>query len=156
MLLHRLTKASLCQRDFPTYNHNRMITKTRGFTLTELLVVIAIIIILSGILLPAIQMVRGRALVQKAGVDIEVIKTALEQYRNDFGDYPPSTLAEAGWISKKPDNDPNVENEGNEAMLGLLSTRLGGPYIRMGTGSRQPYGNTDKDWDPSNPLISKY
>ncbi len=60
-----------------------------GFTLVELLVVIVIIGILVGLAIPAINMVRRRALATRIGMEIKQLESAVEAYREKYGDYPP-------------------------------------------------------------------
>ena len=63
--------------------------KHSGFTLVELLVVIAIIGVLMSIALPAINMVRRRALVTRVAAEVTQMASAIEAYRERHGDYPP-------------------------------------------------------------------
>src|SRR5438045_609121 len=60
----------------------------RGFTLIELLVVISIIIVLAGILLPAITKAWKKAARTAMANDLQAVASALEAYKQDFGDYP--------------------------------------------------------------------
>ncbi len=68
--------------------------KKNGFTLLELITVIGIIVILAGILLPAIGIVKQRAKSARAQADIESLCVALKMYESDFGTYP-STVADS-------------------------------------------------------------
>jgi type II secretory pathway pseudopilin PulG len=60
----------------------------RGFTLIELLVLIGIVVILAGLLLPAVARMRKEANINIAKQEFQMISNALEQYRTDFRDYP--------------------------------------------------------------------
>jgi prepilin-type N-terminal cleavage/methylation domain-containing protein len=64
--------------------------QSRGFTLIELLVVIAIIGLLMTLLVPAVtkatEMVRA---IQTRGI-LKSLSVGLEDFKQDFGDYPPS------------------------------------------------------------------
>jgi prepilin-type N-terminal cleavage/methylation domain-containing protein len=62
----------------------------RGFTLIELLIVMMIIVILMGLLFPAIHMIRERAKVAKTLTLVQKIQSACEMYRNNSGGYPDS------------------------------------------------------------------
>ena len=59
-----------------------------GFTLVEMLVVIGIIILLIGILLPAINIAYSHAVRNRMALDIQSISAALEAYKNDQRMYP--------------------------------------------------------------------
>jgi prepilin-type N-terminal cleavage/methylation domain-containing protein len=74
--------------------------KFKAFTLPEILTVIVIIAIMVGILMPALSMVKKLAKDTKQKAQLASIEMALNLYRNDFGDYPPSH----GW---KPTGDNN-------------------------------------------------
>lgn len=67
-----------------------MNSKKSGFTLVELLTVIAIIATLVGLLVPALNTVRRIARETKQKAQFTTIKLALEAFKNDYGDYPPS------------------------------------------------------------------
>jgi prepilin-type N-terminal cleavage/methylation domain-containing protein len=62
-----------------------------GFTLVELLVVIAIIAILAGLLLSAVQAVRGKTDELKVKADFEQLGQALSSFKAKFNRYPPCT-----------------------------------------------------------------
>jgi len=65
--------------------------KQTGFTTIELVTVLAIIAMLVAILLPAVTAVRNMAVQAKQQAQFTAIGTALTAFRNDYGDYPPSS-----------------------------------------------------------------
>jgi prepilin-type N-terminal cleavage/methylation domain-containing protein len=72
-----------------------MRTKHRGFSLVELIVVIAIISILLSMLLAAIAAAWRYSQVSAASVQLSTVAHGLEQYRLDFGSYPPDNYPTA-------------------------------------------------------------
>jgi prepilin-type N-terminal cleavage/methylation domain-containing protein len=73
----------------PLRGNNLQFTK-RGFTLIELLVVISIIAILLALSIFGIQGARESSRDAKRRADLELIRSGLEIYKSDCGDYPPS------------------------------------------------------------------
>jgi prepilin-type N-terminal cleavage/methylation domain-containing protein len=71
-----------------------------GFTIVELLTVMSIIVILIGLLVPALNAARRYASNVKQEAQFHSIDAALELFKNDFGDYPDSSTA-----GKTPDTD---------------------------------------------------
>jgi prepilin-type N-terminal cleavage/methylation domain-containing protein len=63
----------------------------RGFTLLEILTAMAIIAIMIGLLIPAIGAVQKMAQTVKQKSQFNAIEIALEAFRTDWGDYPPSS-----------------------------------------------------------------
>lgn len=61
-----------------------------GFTLTEMLTALAVIAVLLALLIPALSMVQKKAQVVKQRAQFHAIEVALEAFRSDWGDYPPS------------------------------------------------------------------
>lgn len=67
------------------------ITKRPGraaFTLIELMAVITIIVILAGLVVGGLGYVTDKQATSKAKVQIALLSTALEAYKNDMGQYP--------------------------------------------------------------------
>ena len=64
--------------------------KKTGFTVIELLAALGIIALLIGLLLPALSMVKNTARETKQKAQFATIELALEAFKNDYGDYPPS------------------------------------------------------------------
>jgi prepilin-type N-terminal cleavage/methylation domain-containing protein len=64
--------------------------RSRGFTLVEILVVVAIIVILMAILIPVAMRAIAQARNAAIGVELSQLKTALDEYKREHGDYPPS------------------------------------------------------------------
>ncbi len=77
--------------DSRTGSSSRQVQSPRrrsGFTLVELLVVVAIIVILVGILIPAVGSVRKASRVASTQALIVQLQSAIEQYHMDFNAYP--------------------------------------------------------------------
>lgn len=86
-----------------------MINSKRGFTLVELLVVIVIIGVLAGLALVSLQGARKLARDGKRKADLEQIRSALEMYRADNGQYPP--IDGGGWCTQISNTTyPEVKN----------------------------------------------
>jgi prepilin-type N-terminal cleavage/methylation domain-containing protein len=78
----------------------KMRPKRDGFTTIELLTVIAIIAIMMGILIPVVTSARNSANVAKQKAQFAAIAMALDAFKGDYGDYPPSH----GWTPTTSDN----------------------------------------------------
>lgn len=94
--------------------------RARGFTLLELLIVIVILSILASLLLWGVTAaIRASKSSLSAGV-VRSITEALESYKSQFGDYPPSSL------DRLKVKLPNDTNNGIEALVACLETKKGG------------------------------
>jgi len=63
----------------------------RAFTIVELLTVMSIIVILIGLLVPALNKVKRYAMDVKQMAQLHSIEAAIELFSNEFNGYPPST-----------------------------------------------------------------
>jgi len=90
-----------------------------GFTLVELLVVMGIMVLLMGVLLPAVMHAMKAGRKSRVQADFQTISQALEAYKADFGDYP-----------RFPGNGSGISNQWdmfNQRGAELLCRALIGP-----------------------------
>ena len=82
----------------------------KGFTLIELIIVIVIIGVLASIAAPMMQGMKVKAICTEAVTGLGAIRTAIRQYKLEYGDYPPfqyvGTLSEADFQAQLPGLGP--------------------------------------------------
>ncbi len=81
----------------------------KAFTLIELLVVVAIISLLSSVVIVSLQDSREKAAIAKLREQTRQVQTALELYRNDFGEYPDYVFEDMETVIAN-DLSPYIEN----------------------------------------------
>lgn len=101
----------------------------RGFTLIELLVVIAIILILIGLVLPALAAARQRRLIMLATSEVKQIAAAATAYFDQLHVYPPDT----GDATGAPFTTGNIPEAGSTDKEGIYKY-LGRKIIDAHTG----------------------
>ena len=123
----------------PRFGHNPHIASggrpgrsslPKGFTLIELLVVVAIIAILAALVLSTAGYVQKKGATSRAEGEIAALSAALESYKADMGDYPPST------------NFPNTGVASN-SLYGVLSPSTGKIYFEFNKSMTSAAGITD-------------
>jgi prepilin-type N-terminal cleavage/methylation domain-containing protein len=92
----------------------------KAFSLTELLVVMGIIAILVAILVPVVVHTRNQADIVAQKSDFQAITNALENYRQDFGDYP-RNRALPTWNYDVGATPPNYEAPAEFSLAALVS-----------------------------------
>jgi len=68
------------------------VARRGGFTLVELLAVIMIIALLAGLLTPAVMKSLSSSRAAAVKAEIELLNTALMNYKNEYGSFPPSDM----------------------------------------------------------------
>lgn len=64
--------------------------RAKGFSLIELLVTITIIMILMGLAIGGFNFVTQKQALEQAKIQISLLSNALEEYKLDYGEYPPT------------------------------------------------------------------
>ena len=134
---------------FPQTNHTMKTQPSspnrRGFTLIELLVVITIIVILAGLSMGGYGYIVRKQADSQAAIQISLLSKALEEYKLDNGEYPPTDTTNSlykllYWNAVKTPPDP-----GAKIYLADLDPNSKGQGWIEGTDAnatiRDPWGN---------------
>ena len=109
-----------------------------AFTLTELLVVIGIIVVLVGILLPALANVRQKSMATSTHATMDEFSKACDIYQGDHGVYPGALPDEVVGGLTAPDRISGTEN----ALLALMGgLRVITPFTMNGSTEELDYQN---------------
>lgn len=100
----------------------------QAFTLAELILVIVIIVILAGLLFPAVQSILERAKKVQAKNDITQIVTAVNAFYTEYGRYPTTATTDVTFFASPP-NDQLLDvlrsnaTGGNASLVTSLNPR---------------------------------
>jgi prepilin-type N-terminal cleavage/methylation domain-containing protein len=112
-----------------------------SFTLIELLVVMVVISILVGITIPVSRYVSYRARMANQQVYVEKIKSALEDYRAAYGEYP--ITPSSNFVNNLPENYPEAKRHYDDIPFPTeCASVTQGPYSLPGFGN-SPYTNVN-------------
>jgi prepilin-type N-terminal cleavage/methylation domain-containing protein len=133
----------------------------RGFSLVELLVVIGILALLAGIIAGVTLKMGAHAEQVRIQADLATLATALNAYKQDFGDYPrippamppidpsaPPSQRER-WVILAPGADPLMNELGNPDYIygsEILTWAIVAPYPATGSGFTPGDGADGLGW----------
>jgi prepilin-type N-terminal cleavage/methylation domain-containing protein len=149
--------------------------RTSGFTLIEVLVVLLILVLLAGIVIPAVVFARKRAKASRTEMDMRSLGAALEAYKSAHGGQYPKTggalntgfavlgrelagLYGDGYVPGNPPtpdtNDPPQFNAANTYNVGDCVQSSGAAYVALETTNVPPMGPASPAavWAAFNPL----
>ena len=122
----------------------------KGMTLLEIMIVIAILGMIASVLVVAVVNRLDAAKIKTTKLKINNVKSALEQYKVDFGDYPSQGEGLRALISPPEGNPPYLKDKtvpkddfGNELMYFNPSRHGGGPFEIMSKGPDGSEGTED-------------
>jgi prepilin-type N-terminal cleavage/methylation domain-containing protein len=101
----------------------RTLTPRSGFTLIELLVVILIVGILIALLVPAIAAAVRTAQDARVSAEIANLQTALADFKNKYGDYPPSRIILRNDGNYNPTDTTQIPGAPSDITYGALNLR---------------------------------
>lgn len=114
----------------------RPMTPRRAFTLLEIIVVIIVLALLAGLVAPQIFGRVGEAKSTTARTQIELLSTALDNYRLDNGSYPTTEQGLAA-LREKPSRGPVPQQwKGPYLRKAVPNDPWGRPYIYKFPGER--------------------
>lgn len=108
--------------------------KTRGFTLVEMLAVLSIILLLVGLLSPALKKAREQAKVGKARAMVGSLEVAINMFYTDTGEYPDNL----GELVNPPDTDYGPYMDIKDFKNGKFLDPWGREYQYKEPGDRNP------------------
>ncbi|MCG3147190.1 MAG: hypothetical protein PCFJNLEI_00628 [Verrucomicrobiae bacterium] len=73
-----------------------------AFTLIEMLAVMAIILTLVAVLIGTVKYVDQKMMRSQLQLDFASLEVAIDNYKNDYGRYPTSSLVRISWINNQP------------------------------------------------------
>jgi len=113
-------------------NSQKLLSRVDGFTIVELTVVLLIVGILASVLIPVVTGRVTDAKYTQALADINMFSTAVESYKNDIGEYPPS----------------GIENATKALLYSTGTVTWKGPYIQVREDRIEVSGTTYQLLDP--------
>ena len=129
---------------------HRMRAGQRGMTLLEIMIVIAILGMIASVLVVAVVNRLDAAKIKTTKLKINNIKSALEQYKVDFGDYPSQGEGLRALITPPEGSPPYLKDKtvpkddfGNELMYFSPSRHGGGPFEIISKGPDGQEGTED-------------
>ncbi|HYG73639.1 MAG TPA: prepilin-type N-terminal cleavage/methylation domain-containing protein [Planctomycetota bacterium] len=103
-----------------------------GFTMIEMLIVIGIILILMGLILPALASARTRRLIVLAQSEVKQIKAACDAYYDALHEYPPDTDVFSTGSTPELVNDPYaINNYLGREITDQKTGKKYGPFLQL-------------------------
>lgn len=130
-----------------THPTKSRIARSGGFTLVEMLVVIGIIVLLIGILAPALNIAYTHAVRNRMALDIQSIATALEAYKSDMRDYPQLDYTDTASFA----GNPQQASTGIMTAAYPASVLLCRALLAPGTAIEDGAGTPDSTGSETNP-----
>lgn len=122
----------------------------KGMTLLEIMIVIAILGMIASVLVVAVVNRLDAAKIKTTKLKINNVKSALEQYKVDFGDYPSQGEGLRALISPPEGNPPYLKDKtppkddfGNELMYFSPARHGSGPFEIISKGPDGQEGTED-------------